>query len=331
MTCRRCSGATVMLFADEPDRWFGSPGTWDVRRCLMDDCGIFQLDPEPNDQQLSAAYSVYYTHEDQGLDLRGSFRRIVRALQDARLAEKYGYATSPPTPRRSVQSAIIRLWAGRALDVDARVMMLDRPRPGARLLDIGCGSGAFLARMNSLGWIAEGTEIDSTAAGLAAKSGTVHLGDVMSLNLEASTYDAICMSHVIEHVRDPVAVLAECRKLLRPGGELIAVTPNANSWLSLKFGHRWRGLEVPRHLRVYTEAALEGDALCAGFADVKVAASAHAANTMYLLSASMARPVSSGVAHQGRRILSELVQQAEAISGVLGGRRGEELWLRAIA
>jgi 2-polyprenyl-3-methyl-5-hydroxy-6-metoxy-1,4-benzoquinol methylase len=62
------------------------------------------------------------------------------------------------------------------------------------------------------------------------------------------TFERIMLSHVIEHVRDPIAMLSRCRQLLAPGGTLWLETLNLSGVGHEERGADWRGLEPPRHL-----------------------------------------------------------------------------------
>jgi 2-polyprenyl-3-methyl-5-hydroxy-6-metoxy-1,4-benzoquinol methylase len=134
---------------------------------------------------------------------------------------------------------------------------LDVSTPG-RLLDVGCGSGEFLTRMRQKGWRVQGTEFDPEAA---RKAGETHgidvdLGDICDIGYAAEQFDAITARHVIEHVRDPGLFLAECWRILKPGGRLVFLTPNADSLGHRHFRARWRGLEQPRHLYLFNPRSM---------------------------------------------------------------------------
>jgi SAM-dependent methyltransferase len=94
------------------------------------------------------------------------------------------------------------------------------------------------------------------------------------------------MSHVIEHVPDPVACLDKCRRLLKPGGRLVVSTPNIRSRGHLEFKQSWRGLEPPRHLQIFAPELL-GE--CARRAGLKVLRTGSTAvNADYISNASLA-------------------------------------------
>lgn len=321
--CPHCGGPSQQLYADEPDRWFGSPGLWDVERCTTDGCRILFVEPAPTDEELQVAYAQYYTHDPADVAGSGLARQVIRRMQTAHLQQSFGYLPAAPVKAHRLAAAALRLWPGRRMDAEARVMFLAAPSPGDRLLDVGCGDGRFAAHMRSLGWDAEGTEWDPLAGGESSDV-VIHRGELASLDLPTDTYAAITMSHVIEHVRDPVATLRRCHELLRPGGVLVAVTPNCESLMHRRFKSHWRGLEVPRHLRVYSVKALKAIAEAAGF-DAHVVANAHAANTMWLNSLGSARGRPAGKA---QRIVAEVVQFAEHLAASRAPV-GEELWLTA--
>jgi hypothetical protein len=77
------------------------------------------------------------------------------------------------------------------------------------------------------------------------------------------------MSHSIEHLHDPVDVLHEIRRILQPGGTVWIDTPNLNSNGHKVFGADWRGLEPPRHLVLFTTAALSSTLSRAGFDQIR--------------------------------------------------------------
>jgi SAM-dependent methyltransferase len=125
------------------------------------------------------------------------------------------------------------------------------------LLEIGCGAGNQLAALRQAGWDAHGVDFDPAAVATARGRGLqVDQGDVRDLHYPDASFDAVAMAHVIEHVANPVGLLTEIARLLKPGGRLVLITPNARSLGHLYFKRFWRGLEPPRHLVVFTPRAL---------------------------------------------------------------------------
>src|SRR5206468_4239492 len=131
------------------------------------------------------------------------------------------------------------------------VFYLPSMRDG-RLLEIGVGSGQMLAAMRTHGWQVEGVDLDPAAVRNAqAKGLPVKLGTLEEQNYPDCSFDAIVMSHVIEHVPAPVSFLNECRRVLKPHGRLVLITPNSDSLGHRLYDRNWRGLEPPRHLHIF--------------------------------------------------------------------------------
>lgn len=103
---------------------------------------------------------------------------------------------------------------------------------GGRLLDVGSGFGLTVYEANRRGFRAEGIDISQRLASLAhEKLGvTVRCGRVEEANLEAGSLDAVIFWDVLEHVHNPLEILAEIRRITRPQGYLFGQVPN------------WRGL-----------------------------------------------------------------------------------------
>jgi SAM-dependent methyltransferase len=146
-------------------------------------------------------------------------------------------------------------------------MRFPRFVPGARALDIGCGNGFYLSYLKRHGWEVEGVDISEAAAQMAKKTFQipVHVGEFDSQNLPVRSYDWIHMSHVLEHLPNPVASLARVFALLKPGGGLYVETPNASSFSRRLCGPFWFAWDAPRHLHLFSPSTLRGALNRAGF------------------------------------------------------------------
>ncbi|MDP3664643.1 MAG: class I SAM-dependent methyltransferase [Nitrosomonas sp.] len=146
-------------------------------------------------------------------------------------------------------------------------MYLNNIAPG-RLLEVGCGNGKRLARMRDLGWDVTGQEIDSVASEYVRqeKGIPVHLGPLETMDTPGE-FDVVILSHVIEHLHDPVALLKMCHLLLKKNGLLVLLTPNVASYGHRKFGAGWRDLESPRHIHLFTCKTLVRLAQKSGFSN----------------------------------------------------------------
>jgi 2-polyprenyl-3-methyl-5-hydroxy-6-metoxy-1,4-benzoquinol methylase len=242
-----------MLHKGLSDELFGASGTWSLRQCPQVTCGLVWLDPMPIPEDVAKAYHTYYTHGAGDRTPRESLaRRLYLAVRDGYARREYGYSMGVGPSWQSLLSPLANLHPGGVDVVRATVMFLPAPPSGGRLIEVGCGDGAVLARMSRLGWDVEGVDFDPVATARARARGlTVYTGDIASLGLPEAAYDAVFLGHVLEHVPDPVELLRACRALLKPGGVVVAITPNTSSWGHRTFGPNWRGLEVPRHLHLF--------------------------------------------------------------------------------
>jgi ubiquinone/menaquinone biosynthesis C-methylase UbiE len=130
-------------------------------------------------------------------------------------------------------------------------------RPPGRILDVGCGSGNFLAALRRKGWEVYATEFSDAAVAMARNRGiTVHHGSVEDARYSDDFFDAITMWHVLEHVPAPRETLDELRRILKPDGLLVIEVPDSAS-LTFRLCRRdWMGLDIPRHLQHFTPATL---------------------------------------------------------------------------
>ena len=263
--CMLCGSAGRLIYRNQRDRLFSAPGTWTFKKCPNHECGLIWLDPMPVEEDLGKAYTKYYTHQTQGAEKRpGTLKCLFGLMQRGYWAGKYGYPTA---------GSLLPKWWGKLLylfplrrnEADGEVRHLSAV-PNGRLLDVGCGAGGWLSLMHSLGWRVEGIDFDEHAVEIAAQNGlNVRLGGLEQQAYPSESFDAVVLNHVIEHLPDPVGTLAECFRVLRPGGKLVLFTPNSLSLGHVLFRDNWRGLEPPRHLHVFSMQTLPQTLAKAGF------------------------------------------------------------------
>ncbi|MBM3298191.1 MAG: class I SAM-dependent methyltransferase, partial [Candidatus Aminicenantes bacterium] len=141
------------------------------------------------------------------------------------------------------------------------------PRPGARLLDAGCGPGFFLRAAAENGWAGEGVEAAGKAVAYARRVVCVSVreGTFESVDFPAGAYDAVVLLEFLEHVRDPRAALEKARRLLRDGGKVIISTPDYGSLSRLLLGRNWAVLSPAEHLFCFTASTLRRLLVASGF------------------------------------------------------------------
>lgn len=250
--CPLCGGGADGTLENCRDFFCGIAGSWTYRRC--GGCRSLWMDPLPLPEEISGFYpEAYYTHRVCAFASPTGGHALGRLAMPARLASlesRFGYTVPKEWWRRAGDSR----WA-RGMEVllppfpGGRMVRFLPFRRGGRLLDVGCGNGEFLWRMRELGWEVEGIEPDGRAAEGAVKAGLcVRQGSIERMELEPDSYDAITLSHVIEHLLDPRAALAKCIAALRPGGTLVSLSPNPVGKNAKEFGEFWAQLDPPRHL-----------------------------------------------------------------------------------
>jgi SAM-dependent methyltransferase len=223
--CPVCPSTDTVVYGVGRDRLFGlAQGDFHLRRCSS--CRSIFQDPLPADESLPEFYPQEYWWD--------------------------GKPQAPGATSRLLHRAE-RLY--REMVVRDHVRFVKRCVPPSaahnpRLLDIGCGSGTFLAMARLRGFDPCGMDVSERAVAAArAQYGLdVRCGRIGSPVWDYASFDVVTMFHVLEHVTDPRAALDYAARLLKPSGSLVIQVPNADSVQARLFGTRWYGLDVPRHV-----------------------------------------------------------------------------------
>src|SRR6185295_7936392 len=112
-------------------------------------------------------------------------------------------------------------------------------KPSGRLLDFGCGNGAFARWMSEAGYDAVGLEPFSLGAPIEAGRLQLIRQPLEQARRELGKFDVITMWHVLEHLSNPVEVLKTLREMLAPDGALVVSVPNFQSLQSALFRGTW--------------------------------------------------------------------------------------------
>jgi SAM-dependent methyltransferase len=142
--------------------------------------------------------------------------------------------------------------------------------PGRNVLDLGCRYGA-LTRAYVEGNHVTGVDVDREALAEAAKLGVeTHWANLDErFPFEADTFDVVVAGELLEHVRDPEHVVAEARRVLRPGGRFVGSVPNAYRLKNrLRFVAGRPPESDPTHLHMFRPADVH--ALLRAFSDVEL-------------------------------------------------------------
>jgi len=224
-----CSGGDLVVLTGR-DRLHGLPGKFTVVRCRG--CGLLRTDPRPT----RAAIGGYYP-------------------------ETYGPHLGPDSPPGDSPAGGRTGWGRHARRV-RRYLLYDMYQfrtelipdlPPGRMLEFGCGTGAFLRRMEAKGWEVEGLEPSERAARMARSCGL----NVRTESLETAAdppfpFDLAVGWMALEHLHEPLRGLSNLWRWVRSGGRLVFSVPNAKSMEFRLFGDAWYALQLPTHLYHFT-------------------------------------------------------------------------------
>lgn len=250
--CLLCGNEGKLLYNDLRDPLFGAPGIWRLMHCQK--CQLVWLNPQPIPDDIGKLYSAYFTHHKSNKEPKricGGFRKFVR---DSILQQSYKYKVE------GANNAVGLIFSriGFFKEIAGSGVRWIEAKENGRLLDVGCGDGSFLSSMKQLGWNVIGVEPDGKSVSIASEKFGLEVfhGSLERAKFPDKHFDAITMNHVIEHVPNPIELLAECVRVLKPGGKIMVATPNIKSLGHHIFTQDWRGLEVPRHITLFSPLAL---------------------------------------------------------------------------
>jgi SAM-dependent methyltransferase len=212
----------VDILFDATDRLYQTTAErFQVVRCR--NCGMIRLSPQPDEATLGRYYPQNYWFD-----------------AESSLAEAY---------RRFVLRDHLRF-----------VLRAYRAAGGAgAVLDTGCGGGLLLGMLRERGVSGIGLDSSPDACRLAWRRHAVPAvtGDLTAHPFPPESFSLITLFHVVEHLPHPAAYLEAARALLRTGGRLVVQVPDAACWQFALLGHRWSGIDVPRHLNDFRGADIE--------------------------------------------------------------------------
>ena len=130
-------------------------------------------------------------------------------------------------------------------------------KSSGRLLDVGCAAGFFLAEARRY-FEVSGVELSEFSSRHAREKLQLNVitGTLQSAQLPADHFDVVTLWDVIEHVPDPVAVLADAARVLKPGGLLVLTTGDVHSRQARRKGRDWSLMTPPWHLYFFSRATM---------------------------------------------------------------------------
>ncbi len=228
--CNVCGTVDSSFFVSGKDRLHKTDEKiFTLEKCSS--CGLVYMYPQPSVEELQKYYPDNYGpyHESSQVLKYGPLSRLIKKIA-------VSFKKKPLSPEEMPKDMSVK-----------------------RLLDFGCGSGAYLERMRNLHpkWELVGFDNSEYACNQTkAKGFEVLSGDLITADIPPASFDIVYLSHVIEHLNDPKKTVEKIYTILKPGGEVIIVTPNVDSIAAKVFGTYWFGLDAPRHLFLFTPKIL---------------------------------------------------------------------------
>lgn len=127
---------------------------------------------------------------------------------------------------------------------------------GRRLLDVGCGYGDFLYKMQKRGWSVYGIEPFLDAVKVCRKrigQERILEGELPIVKFTSKNFDVVTLWHVLEHLPNPSTYISKIHNLLDKRGHLIIEVPNLDSFLLLIFGNNYNWLSTTEHVFIYSK------------------------------------------------------------------------------
>ncbi len=131
-----------------------------------------------------------------------------------------------------------------------------------KLLDVGCGVGTLVAVARKKGWDAVGMDPSEKAKELARKVLDVEIINsyLEDFCFEPESFDVVVLLAVLEHAFDPLSIMYQVGKILKPGGQVIFSTPNLNNLpyqlMQNKAEYSWFVKEHINHFTIKTHRSL---------------------------------------------------------------------------
>ena len=235
--CPLCGSDGGRVLFHAKDYLLGHPGSFREVKCAR--CGLVYINPRPVAEDIGKFYSGDYDP----------------------------HVKKPKSPRRrtGILKKLMEAWYAGS-DLRTRLKKDAYAGQKGKVLDVGCGAGAFLARLKALGWEVHGVETDPTASKAARGHGLeVKTGRLGEVRYPDSHFDIVTTIHVLEHIHEPLAFMEEIRRILKPGGKLYVEVPNTASFNFHRFGREWFHLDAPRHICSYSPYSLRYLLSKAGF------------------------------------------------------------------
>lgn len=183
-----------------------------IVRCK--ECGLIYVNPRPKAESIYQIYDEkYFIHKN-----------------DCFTNQYFGYYDYI-SDKKKIEKSFIR-----------RLDVIEKYCNYGRLLDVGCASGYFLLAANKRGWDVHGIDVSAFAVAIAKREfgeNRIMKGTLKEIKFPENSFDVVTFWDVLEHLPDPISNLKEAYGILKPGGIIGIVVPDAGSLASHILGKYW--------------------------------------------------------------------------------------------
>jgi 2-polyprenyl-3-methyl-5-hydroxy-6-metoxy-1,4-benzoquinol methylase len=270
--CPVCSSGDRRAQFVTRDQLCGLPGEFELSKCS--NCELVYLLERPDARSIGGYYpsDSYYAYKPPAsyslFWQKGALVSIWYAMKRGILARQYNYRHLAGSRSLAMLAALPFLRSLRSKATFQLEVMLHPFVKDGSLLEVGCGSGMYLDLMRALGWQrVVGADINPKAIQQAKDVLGIeaYCGNLEDAQLEPGSFDAVSLSHTLEHVPEPMRFLREVNRLMKPGGRLAIIVPNMDGLGSKSFGQNWYHLDSPRHMVNFNRRSLSIALNRAGF------------------------------------------------------------------
>lgn len=194
-----------------------------IQECSV--CGLRLTNPRPDNKSIGNYYKSenYISHNDKSGGFISSIYRTVRNYT-----------------------------------LDYKLRLIKKVNSGkGKLLDVGCGTGAFLESCKGDGWQIAGVEADEKVRMLTQEKLEIQIAQDLSEIHTSESFNIITLWHVLEHIPNLNDTIKQLSLLLAPNGTLVIAVPNSNSYDATYFKEYWAAYDVPRHLYHFTPHTIQ--------------------------------------------------------------------------
>lgn len=156
------------------------------------------------------------------------------------------------------------------INIRGKLKLLERVSESGikKILEVGAGTGDFLAACRNHGWESFGVEPSEQARGVAKEFNKLDLKSSVN-EISGKDFSVITLWHVLEHIPDLNETISKLGGLISDNGHLIIAVPNHNSFDAKHYKQFWAGYDVPRHLYHFNKKSLSSIMQSKGFKLIK--------------------------------------------------------------